>query len=95
VVRFATQPAPDLLIANPPDVLAQYALPPKYFYLPNQFWRHKNHQVVVNALTILKRRGFDVVVASSGASADRSETGYFARGVPVAAKAFWLCRRLP
>jgi len=77
VVRFATQPAPDVLIANPPDVLAQYALPPIYFYLPNQFWRHKNHQVVVDALTILKKRGFDVVVVSSGAPADRSETGYF------------------
>ena len=27
VVRFATQPAPELLTANPPDVLAHYGLP--------------------------------------------------------------------
>ena len=58
VVRFATQPAPDLLATNPSDVLAKYGLPPKYFYLPNQFWRHKNHQVVVDALAILKKREF-------------------------------------
>ena len=77
VVRFATQPAPGLLTANPPDILAQYDLPPEYFYLPNQFWRHKNHQVVVDALTILKKRGFDVVVAASGSMEDPREPAYF------------------
>jgi glycosyltransferase involved in cell wall biosynthesis len=77
VVRFATQPTPDLLTANPPDVLAQYGLPPKYFYLPNQFWRHKNHQVVIDALDILKKRGFDVVVAASGSTEDPREPDYF------------------
>ena len=77
VVRFATQPAPDLLTANPPDVLAQYGLPPDYFYLPNQFWRHKNHQVVVDALTVLKRRGVELVVAASGSPNDPREPDYF------------------
>jgi glycosyltransferase involved in cell wall biosynthesis len=77
VVRFAALPALTHLAANPSAVLAQYGLPPKYFYLPNQFWRHKNHQVVVDALTILKKRGFDVLVASSGAPQDPREPGYF------------------
>jgi glycosyltransferase involved in cell wall biosynthesis len=77
VVRFATQPAANLLITNPPDVLAQYGLPPKYFFLPNQFWRHKNHQVVVDALTILKKRGSDVVVAASGGTKDHRDPHYF------------------
>jgi glycosyltransferase involved in cell wall biosynthesis len=77
VVRFATRPAPDLLAAKPSDVLAQYGLPSKYFYLPNQFWRHKNHQVVVDAVTALKQRGFDVVVAASGSPKDPREPDYF------------------
>ena len=77
VVRFATRPASGLLITNPSDVLARYGLPPKYFYLPNQFWRHKNHQVVVDALTILKKRGFDVVVATSGSREDPRDPDYF------------------
>jgi glycosyltransferase involved in cell wall biosynthesis len=77
VVRFATQPAPGLLTANPSDVLAQYSLPPGYFYLPNQFWRHKNHQVVVDALAVLKKRGFDVVVAASGSPYDPREPDHF------------------
>jgi glycosyltransferase involved in cell wall biosynthesis len=76
VVRFATRPAPALLVANPFDILAQYDLPLKFFYLPNQFWRHKNHQVVIDALGILKRRGLDVVVAASGSSEDAREPNY-------------------
>jgi glycosyltransferase involved in cell wall biosynthesis len=77
VVRFATRPAPDLLAANPPDVLAQYGLRSGYFYLPNQFYRHKNHQVVVDALSVLKQRGFDVVVAASGSPNDPRHPDYF------------------
>jgi glycosyltransferase involved in cell wall biosynthesis len=77
VVRFATQPAPALLTANPSEILAQYGLPPKYFYLPNQFWRHKNHQVVLDALTLLKKRGPDVVVGASGSPKDPREADYF------------------
>jgi glycosyltransferase involved in cell wall biosynthesis len=79
VVRFATQPPPDLLTANPSDVIEQYGLPSKYFYLPNQFWRHKNHQVVVDALAILAKRGDDVVVAVSGSKGDPREPDYFDR----------------
>jgi hypothetical protein len=77
VVRFATQPAADFLTADAADVQAKYGLPPRYFYLPNQFWRHKNHQVVVDALTILKKRGRDVVVAASGSPQDPREADYF------------------
>jgi glycosyltransferase involved in cell wall biosynthesis len=77
VVRFATQPAPESLTANPPDVVARYGLLAKYFYLPNQFWRHKNHQVVVAALAILAKRNADIVVAASGGKDDPREPGYF------------------
>jgi glycosyltransferase involved in cell wall biosynthesis len=77
VVRFAAQPPPDILTENPRDVVGHYGLPSKYFYLPNQFWRHKNHQVVVDALAILAKRGDDVVVAASGSKGDPREPDYF------------------
>jgi glycosyltransferase involved in cell wall biosynthesis len=79
VVRFATQPAAAWLTANPADILAKYGLPPGYLYLPNHFWRHKNHQVVVDALTIMQKRGCDVVVAASGSPEDPRDAGYFDR----------------
>jgi glycosyltransferase involved in cell wall biosynthesis len=77
VVRFATRPDPDVLTANPPDVIAQYGLPPAYFYLPNQFWRHKNHQVVVDALKLSAKRHPELVVAASGSKDDPREPDYF------------------
>ncbi|MBP2434190.1 glycosyltransferase family 4 protein [Bradyrhizobium elkanii] len=77
VVRFATQPPAAFLTTDPSDVIATYDLPANYFYLPNQFYRHKNHQLVVDALTILKCRGSDVVVCASGSTEDRREPGYY------------------
>jgi glycosyltransferase involved in cell wall biosynthesis len=77
VVRFATQPEAALLTANITEILTKYDLPPRFAYLPNQFWRHKNHLVVVDALAILKERGLDVVVAASGSPKDPREVDYF------------------
>jgi glycosyltransferase involved in cell wall biosynthesis len=77
VVRFAAQPAVGLLTTDASDVLAQYGLSGGYFYLPNQFWRHKNHQVVIDALTIAKQQRLNVVVAVSGSPEDSREPGYF------------------
>ncbi|OSI69468.1 glycosyltransferase family 4 protein [Bradyrhizobium canariense] len=77
VVRFATAPPSDLLSADPVDVILQYDLPQPYFYLPNQFWRHKNHELVVDALDLVKRRGLDIVVAASGSTYDPREPDYF------------------
>ncbi|WP_322868117.1 glycosyltransferase family 1 protein [Bradyrhizobium ottawaense] len=77
IVRFATQPPEAFLKTDPSEVIATYDLPANYFYLPNQFYRHKNHQLVVGALAILKRRGADVVVCASGSTEDRREPGYY------------------
>ncbi|WP_229181393.1 glycosyltransferase [Bradyrhizobium oropedii] len=77
VVRFATQPPAAFPNTAPSEVIASYGLPESYFYLPNQFYRHKNHQLVVDALTILKERGTNVVVCASGSTEDRREPGYY------------------
>lgn len=77
VVKFVVKPSPELLRADPADVVSQYRLPAAYFYLPNQFWRHKNHSVVIDALALLAKRGDDVVVAASGSNSDAREPGYF------------------
>ena len=77
VARFATEPSPDLLTADIAAVIAEHRLPEKFFYLPNQFWRHKNHPVVIEALTILKQRGVNVVVAASGSTDEPRKSDYF------------------
>jgi glycosyltransferase involved in cell wall biosynthesis len=77
VVQFASEPPDALLAEDPLEVLAQYGLPLKFLYLPNHLWRHKNHQIVLDALALLKKRGADVVVVASGSIEDPREPGYF------------------
>jgi len=57
---------------NPPtlseshEVARRYQLPKSFFFMPNQFWRHKNHLLVVEALDKLLKRGSRITVAVSG-----------------------------
>ncbi|MBR0916186.1 glycosyltransferase family 4 protein [Bradyrhizobium japonicum] len=66
VVKFASEPSAELLKLDPVEVLQKYDLPRTYFYVPNQFWRHKNHKIVLDALSLLAQRGVHPVVAASG-----------------------------
>jgi glycosyltransferase involved in cell wall biosynthesis len=70
VLRFVSQPRISLAVPPQPLTAAaiegQYGLRGRFFYLPNQFWSHKNHRVVFEAVRLLKERGEDVVVVCSG-----------------------------
>lgn len=46
--------------------IGKYRLPEKFFYLPNQFWKHKNHKVVYKAIALLKNQGIDIVLVCTG-----------------------------
>ncbi|MEI8349019.1 MAG: glycosyltransferase family 1 protein [Candidatus Omnitrophota bacterium] len=59
--------------------LKLYNLPDKFVYLPNQFWKHKNHKVLFNAVKILKERGIDIIVVCTGNSFDYRCPSYFAK----------------
>jgi glycosyltransferase involved in cell wall biosynthesis len=79
VVKFAV-PLP-AAIGEPAlkAIRDQYDLPETYYFLPNQFWRHKNHSVVIEALALLKSSGSDVCVVTTGHTADPRDPGYFDR----------------
>jgi glycosyltransferase involved in cell wall biosynthesis len=38
----------------------------KYFYLPNQFWSHKNHLTVFKSMALLKSKGVNVTLVTTG-----------------------------
>jgi len=52
------------------EVIERYGLPKQFFYCPNQFWIHKNHEAVINAVKLLKDKSIEVVVAFSGKEHD-------------------------
>jgi len=47
-------------------LLGKHGLPARYFFLPNQFWAHKNHRLAFEAVALLKRRGVDVTLVCTG-----------------------------
>lgn len=75
VVHFATF-EPMQVNGNGEYVLAHYKLPERFFYCPNQFWIHKNHDIVITAVKLLKDKGIDIVVAFSGKEHDHRAPEY-------------------
>ena len=68
----------------------KYRFSGPYFFLPNQFWAHKNHRLVLDALAILRARHAHATVIATGTTRDDRNPGYFdelmqhARSVDVA-----------
>ena len=50
VVRFASFPPAEGIASDLAALRARYGLPARYFLCANQFWRHKNHALVLRAL---------------------------------------------
>lgn len=75
VVHFAVK-IPSLNGLENIDVLNKFQLPKVFFFAPNQFWRHKNHMLVIKAVEILINKGIKVIVAFSGKEHDYRSPGY-------------------
>ncbi len=70
---------PDSAYQDSPELIAeQYHLPERFVYVPNQFWKHKNHLSIVRALKILQSENCFPVVVCSGRCSDYRHPEYFA-----------------
>jgi glycosyltransferase involved in cell wall biosynthesis len=70
IVRFAVRPPPRLAYAEARKRISGFKLPTRFALLPNQFWVHKNHMIVVDAMARLRDRGGHLVVAMTGHGVD-------------------------
>ena len=77
VVPFVSMVDGDSLRGDPQSVCREYNLPKRFIYLPNQFWRHKNHRLVLQSLDMLKAAHPDVVVVCTGNTNDYRAPTYF------------------
>ena len=78
VVRFATFESRSTGKSKV-EILQKYGLPETFFYCPNQFWIHKNHDVVIDAVDLLKQRGVNVTVVFSGKEHDHRAPDHTSR----------------
>jgi glycosyltransferase involved in cell wall biosynthesis len=53
--------------------------PPRFFLVCNQFWQHKNHLVIFDALQILRSRGIRPIVLCTGQLDDYRDPAYASR----------------
>jgi glycosyltransferase involved in cell wall biosynthesis len=77
VLQFVAQPNVSADTTDLATLQAKYGLVGPYYHVPNQFWAHKNHRLIIDALAILKSRGERVVVVSTGAKEDYRQPKHF------------------
>ena len=70
VLHFVASPRVEL---SKLPTRAKLAAPARYFHLPNQFWKHKNHAVVIEALAAAP----EVIVLATGAKEDYRNPGFY------------------
>jgi len=68
---------PDRVARKLDALQKKYSLPASYFHLPNQFWKHKNHRIVMQAIRKLNKRGCRVCVVCTGSTEDYRNPEYF------------------
>jgi glycosyltransferase involved in cell wall biosynthesis len=75
-VRLASFPS--LFAFEPPSgdprvTIRKFNLPEKFILVANQFWRHKNHEVVVEAIRRLHSKGIQVPLVMTGQPIDNRD----------------------
>lgn len=81
ILHFVCQPHDELKVElddeTKAETLLKYSITRPFFYLPNQFWSHKNHETVFKAIKILKDKGYAPLLVTSGLLNDfRSKKGH-------------------
>jgi glycosyltransferase involved in cell wall biosynthesis len=66
VLPFVAQQAQGCFDDDPLRVCSQYHLPERFIYLPNQFWKHKNHETVIRALALAQVERPSIAVVCTG-----------------------------
>jgi glycosyltransferase involved in cell wall biosynthesis len=77
VLRFVADVAPLSETPDPVSVAANLAVDRPYFLLPNQFWAHKNHAIVIEALARLRTSHPDIMVVATGNTIDHRQPDHF------------------
>jgi glycosyltransferase involved in cell wall biosynthesis len=76
VLQFVSQPEPQMNIIPFKELQDRYQIKKDFFYLPNQFWKHKNHMIVLKAAKLLKERNVDFQIVCTGHLNDSRNLGY-------------------
>lgn len=77
VLRFVPEVDTSAPVMALDELQRKYGFRTPFFYVPNQFWIHKNHTLIVDALALLKSRGVDATVVMTGSTEDYRHPQHF------------------
>ncbi len=68
--RFASILAKSYFEMDPLVTLNKFNISQEFIYLPNQFWKHKNHMLVYRAWKLIQEKGYSIALVTTGAATD-------------------------
>ncbi len=77
LLRFVAHIPNGVYDEDPIEELRRYNIPERFIYVPNQFWAHKNHLLLLEALHILKNQGVKPFVVFTGNPVDSRNPMHF------------------
>jgi glycosyltransferase involved in cell wall biosynthesis len=75
VLHFVSQPQNKLTLFDDNFDAEKLGIKGDFFYLPNQFWSHKNHITVFKAINLLKKKGLEILLVTTGSHNDYRDGG--------------------
>lgn len=76
VLSFRTYPLPKWYEIDPSEIQHKYYLPERFFLVSNQFWQHKNHLIVFQALKLLQSKSIYPIIVCTGHLHDYRQPEY-------------------
>lgn len=76
VLTFKTSAPSEWYEPDPQGIQQKYSLPDRFFLISNQFWLHKNHLLVFQALELLQKQSIYPVVVCTGELSDYRRPQY-------------------
>lgn len=77
LLHFVSNANEGWLTENAEESFLKYKLPEKFFIVCNQFWKHKDHETVIDALHLLKQKGITTYAVCTGATEDFRNPDYY------------------
>ncbi|WP_107691833.1 glycosyltransferase family 4 protein [Campylobacter concisus] len=79
VLQFVSQPNSRYFELDEHDkslLLQKYEIKDDFFYIPNQFWKHKNHMMIFEAIGELKKDSIEINIVCTGYLGDYRNKTY-------------------
>jgi glycosyltransferase involved in cell wall biosynthesis len=77
LLRFVSNANKNWFANDAVAIQHKFNLPDQFFIVCNQFWKHKDHQTVIKAMSILMEKGIEITVVCTGATEDFRNPDYY------------------